>query len=54
MQPPMCLQYMVLALAASVSPAHKQLAQPFYRRARYYYEADELKVSRQIPLPSCY
>ncbi|KAJ3468104.1 hypothetical protein MRS44_002169 [Fusarium solani] len=43
MQPPMCLQYMVLALAASVSPAHKQLAQPFYRRARYYYEADELK-----------
>ncbi|KAF5008887.1 hypothetical protein FDECE_4861 [Fusarium decemcellulare] len=43
MQPPMCLQYIVMALAASTSPSHKQLAQPFYRRARYYLEADELK-----------
>ncbi|KAF4981973.1 hypothetical protein FZEAL_2319 [Fusarium zealandicum] len=43
MQPPMCLQYMVLALAATASPPHKQLSQPFYRRARQYLEADELK-----------
>ncbi|KAM5341902.1 hypothetical protein ACJ41O_014933 [Fusarium nematophilum] len=43
MQPPMCLQYIVMAVAAAASPSYKQLAQPFYRRARYYLEADELR-----------
>ncbi|CAJ0547174.1 Ff.00g018010.m01.CDS01 [Fusarium sp. VM40] len=41
MQPPMCLQYIVMARAALVSPPHKHLADPFYRRARHYLEADE-------------
>ncbi|KAM0190680.1 hypothetical protein ACHAPI_009206 [Fusarium lateritium] len=41
MQPPMCLQYIVMARAALISPPHKHLADPFYRRARYYLEADE-------------
>lgn len=44
MQPPMCLQYIVMALAARVSTEYKELAEPFYRRARYYIEADEMKV----------
>ncbi|KAF4951549.1 hypothetical protein FSARC_12880 [Fusarium sarcochroum] len=43
MQPPMCLQYIVMARAALVSPPHKHLAEPFYRRARNYLEADEQK-----------
>ncbi|KAI1038662.1 hypothetical protein LB505_011341 [Fusarium chuoi] len=43
MQPPMCLQYIIMARAALVSPPHKHLADPFYRRARYYLEADEQK-----------
>ncbi|KAF4446691.1 hypothetical protein F53441_9733 [Fusarium austroafricanum] len=47
MQPPMCLQYIVMARAALVSPPHKYLADPFYRRARYYLEADEQKVGHQ-------
>jgi hypothetical protein len=46
MQPPMCLQYIVMARAALVSPPHKHLADPFYRRARYYLEADEQKASQ--------
>lgn len=44
MQPPMCLQYAVLALAATLSTTYRQLSEPFYRRARQYLEADELKV----------
>ncbi|KAH6886411.1 binuclear zinc transcription factor [Thelonectria olida] len=43
MQPPMCLQYAIMALAATHSSSHSQMAQAFYRRARYYFEADELK-----------
>ncbi|KAF4495855.1 Zn(II)2Cys6 transcriptional activator [Fusarium agapanthi] len=43
MQPPMCLQYIIMARAALVSPPHKHLADPLYRRARYYLEADEQK-----------
>ncbi|KAI5460322.1 fungal-specific transcription factor domain-containing protein [Mariannaea sp. PMI_226] len=43
MQPPMCLQYAIMAMGATLSPSHSQLAQVFYRRARYYFEADELK-----------
>ena len=44
MQPPMCLQYIVMALAARVSVEYKELAEPFYRRARHYIEADEMRV----------
>lgn len=44
MQPPMCLQYILMAQAATISPVHKQLAEPFYRRARRYAEEDEMKV----------
>ncbi len=46
LQPPICLQYAILAMAAGVSPPHKELAQPFYQRARNYIEHDELKVRR--------
>lgn len=44
MQPPLCLQYTVMALAASSSATHRSAAEPFYRRARRYLEADEMKV----------
>lgn len=47
MQPPMCLQYAVMALSASLSPAYSSLAQAFYRRARYYLEQDEMRVHFQ-------
>ncbi|KFH46578.1 Lactose regulatory protein-like protein [Hapsidospora chrysogenum ATCC 11550] len=43
MQPPMCLQYIIMALAAGAAVAYKELADPFYRRSRYYIEADEMK-----------
>jgi hypothetical protein len=43
----MCLQYIIMALAAGASVAYKELADPFYRRSRYYIEADEMKVSQQ-------
>lgn len=49
MQPPMCLQYIIMALAAEASVAYKELADPFYRRSRYYIEADEMKVSQLSP-----
>jgi hypothetical protein len=45
MQPPMCLQYIVMALAASVLPNYKELQEPYYMRARKYTEMDEMKVS---------
>lgn len=44
MQPPMCLQYAVLALAASLSEVYSNLGQPFYQRARNYIQFDEMKV----------
>jgi len=44
MQPPICLQYAILAMAASQSPTHKELALPFYQRARNYIEHDEMRV----------
>jgi phytoene/squalene synthetase len=44
MRPPMCLQYIVMAAAAGVVEAHKNLAMPLYLRARAYAEADEIKV----------
>jgi phytoene/squalene synthetase len=44
MRPPMCLQYAVMALAATISPEHSSLALPLYQRARDYIQADEMKV----------
>lgn len=45
MQPPMCLQYTILALAATLSPERKELALAFYQRARNYIQFDEMKVT---------
>jgi hypothetical protein len=44
MQPPMCLQYSILAAGASASPTYKHMAETFYVRARQYIQADEMKV----------
>jgi hypothetical protein len=44
MRPPMCLQYALMALAASNSESYEHLAMPFYQRARNYAESDEMKV----------
>lgn len=45
MRPPMCLQYVVMAWGAEIANTHRHLAFPFYKRARAYAEADEMKVS---------
>ncbi|KAH7030637.1 uncharacterized protein B0I36DRAFT_322160 [Microdochium trichocladiopsis] len=42
LQPPMCLQYIILALGATVSPQHKHLALPFYQRAKNYLHYDDM------------
>ena len=44
MQPPMCLQYSVLAAGASASSTYGHLAEAFYSRARHYIQADEMLV----------
>lgn len=44
MQPPMCLQYAILAAGASASYTYRHLADAFYRRARQYIQTDEMKV----------
>ncbi|KAK3311631.1 binuclear zinc transcription factor [Chaetomium strumarium] len=48
MRPPMCLQYVVMASAAAVSPTYRHLSEPFYQRARVYAEADELKGQGEV------
>ncbi|KAB5543150.1 hypothetical protein GE09DRAFT_968709 [Coniochaeta sp. 2T2.1] len=48
MRPVMCLQYIVMASAAATSDKHRHLSEPFYRRARVYAEADELKGQGEI------
>ncbi|KAF5983051.1 Zn(II)2Cys6 transcription factor [Fusarium bulbicola] len=54
MQPPMCLQYAILAAGASASPTYKPMAEAFYVRARQYIQADEMKSdSDQISLAHC-
>ncbi|KAI6758556.1 hypothetical protein HG530_010796 [Fusarium avenaceum] len=54
MQPPMCLQYSILAAGASASPAYKHMAETFYVRARQYIQADEMKSDAdQISLAHC-
>lgn len=44
MRSPICLQYIVLALAASITEAYRHLVTPFYHRARSYAESDEMRV----------
>lgn len=44
MQPPMCLQYAILAAGASASYTCRHLADAFYGRARQYIQTDEMKV----------
>ncbi|EXF74016.1 binuclear zinc transcription factor [Colletotrichum fioriniae PJ7] len=48
MQPPMCLQYIVMASGAEVTKTHRQLAMPFYHRAKAYVEADEMRGDGQF------
>lgn len=54
MQPPMCLQYTILALAATLSPERKELALAFYQRARSYVQFDEMKVASLLMSLLCY
>ncbi|KAH7140954.1 binuclear zinc transcription factor [Dactylonectria macrodidyma] len=42
LRPPMCLQYAIMASAATVSESHRYLAMPFYQRARTYANSDEM------------
>ncbi|KAK0726156.1 fungal-specific transcription factor domain-containing protein [Lasiosphaeris hirsuta] len=42
-QPPMCLQYTVMALAAAVSETHSSMAMPLYQLGRANAESDEMK-----------
>lgn len=48
MRPPMCLQYIILALGADITKTHSILAMPFYKRARAYMQSDEMRVSQPI------
>lgn len=43
MRPPVCLRYAMWAIAASVSDKYFNHQEIFYRRARKYAEADEMK-----------
>ncbi|KAL2157233.1 hypothetical protein VTH06DRAFT_6273 [Thermothelomyces fergusii] len=47
-RPPMCLQYIVMALAAAMSDVYRHLSEPFYQRARVYAEADEMRTPGEI------
>lgn len=49
MRPPLCLQYIIMALGAEITKTHCQLATPFYQRARTYLESDEMRVSGVAP-----
>ncbi|KAG6022953.1 hypothetical protein E4U41_002119 [Claviceps citrina] len=49
-KPPMSLQYAMWAMAATGHAKYDQYADIFYRRARHYMEADEMKASRP---PDC-
>ncbi|KAG8361539.1 hypothetical protein FVEN_g913 [Fusarium venenatum] len=54
MQPPMCLQYAILAAGASASQTYGHMAEAFYVRARQYIQADEMKSdSEQVSLAHC-
>lgn len=41
----MCLQYIIMALAAATTEMFRHLSTPFYQRARAYAESDEMMVS---------
>lgn len=43
MQPPMCLQYAIMAVAATTTSHYAATAEAYYRRARHYLEADEMR-----------
>ncbi|KAF4827288.1 hypothetical protein CGCTS75_v008364 [Colletotrichum tropicale] len=49
MRPPMCLQYIVMALGADITKTHRKLAIPFYQRARAYMQADEMRIHTRLP-----
>lgn len=44
-RPPMCLQYAVWAMASNGHEKYSQYHDIFYKRARQYADADEMKVS---------
>ncbi|KAK3690252.1 binuclear zinc transcription factor [Podospora appendiculata] len=43
LSPPMCLQYVVMAMGAEADDNYRHLAIPFYQRARTYAESDEMR-----------
>lgn len=43
-KPPMCLQYAIWALGALLHGKYGQYSDIFYKRARQYADADEMKV----------
>ncbi|RSL56663.1 hypothetical protein CEP54_008728 [Fusarium duplospermum] len=47
-KPPMCLQYIIWALAAVGHAKYNQYHEVFYRRARQYIEADEMKGHGEV------
>ncbi|KAF5521450.1 hypothetical protein CGCA056_v006435 [Colletotrichum aenigma] len=49
MRPPMCLQYIVMALGADITKTHRKLAIQFYQRARAYMQADEMRIHTRLP-----
>jgi hypothetical protein len=49
MRPPMCLQYVIWALAAYGHEKHDMYHDAFYRRARAYIDIDEMKVRGRLP-----
>ncbi|PKS05648.1 hypothetical protein jhhlp_008167 [Lomentospora prolificans] len=57
-RPPVCLQYIVMAIAAATTEAYAHMAMPFYRRARAYAEADEVKCHGEcfttVPHAQCW
>lgn len=44
-KPPMSLQYAIWATAAAGHAKYDQYAEIFYKRARHYMEADEMRAS---------
>jgi hypothetical protein len=44
LQPPLFLQYAIMAMGASVDAAHESLVVPLHRRARALADGDEMKV----------
>ena len=44
MQPPMCLQYIIWAMAAHQHAKYSAYTDIFYRRARSYFDKDEMRV----------